>query len=407
MKFTAKSIAALEPPAGKSDHVEWDDSFPGFGLRMRQGGSRMWIFQYALGKKQRRMTLGSASAMTLAKARDIASELHARVRLGQDPAGQKAESQLRAAETFEAIARRYLGVRKGEMRPGAYDEVERHLVKHAKPFHRYHLDGVDQRAIAARILELKETSGAVAANRVRSSLSAMYAWAMRQGLAKQNPVTNTSRFEERSRERTLSDGELAAIWRAAEDDMFGTILKLLMLTGQRLDEIASPRWSEIDLHAGVIVLPGERVKNGRQHQLPLSLPVRTILEGLPRRLNPDGTFRDLVFGIGQGGFAGSARAKTALEQRIAASAGKPIAPWRLHDLRRTFATGLQRLGVRLEVTESILNHVSGSRGGIIGVYQRHDWATEKRIALDAWATHLMRVIEGEGADNIVSLRQPA
>jgi integrase len=255
-------------------------------------------------------------------------------------------------------------------------------------------------------LEIKEGSGTVAANRVRSSLSAMYAWAMRQVIASQNPVTNTGRFEEHPRDRTLTDAELCIIWRATGDDAFGKIVRLLMLTGQRADEIASLRWTEIDFATDVISLPAERVKNKRAHQVPISLPVRTILEAQPRRMNDDGTIRDLLFGTGEGGFSGWSKAKASLDDRIAAG-GKLLTPWRLHDLRRTTATGLQRLGVRLEVTESILNHTSGSRAGIVGVYQRHDWAPEKRIALDAWATHLMRVIEGTGANNVVSLRQPA
>jgi Arm DNA-binding domain len=113
MKFTVKTTAALQLPSGKTDHVFWEDDFPGFGLRLREGGSRNWVFQYALGKKQRRMTLGSAAAVPLVKAREIASELHAKVRLGQDPAGQKAESKQQAAETFEAIAQKFLAYQRG------------------------------------------------------------------------------------------------------------------------------------------------------------------------------------------------------------------------------------------------------------------------------------------------------
>jgi Arm DNA-binding domain len=137
MRLTIKSTNGIELPRGKTDHIEWDDDLPGFGIRLREGGSRGWVFQYALGDKQRRMSLGSAKAngLSLAKAREIASDLHAKVRLGQDPAGQKAESQQRAAETFKAIVDKYLAVREREMRPGAYDQIERHLLKYAKSLH--------------------------------------------------------------------------------------------------------------------------------------------------------------------------------------------------------------------------------------------------------------------------------
>src|SRR5215472_2183293 len=117
MKLTVKSTPALQLPRGKTDHIFWDDAFPGFGIRLRAGGSRNWVFQYVLGERQRRMSLGSATAVPLVKAREIAGELHAKVRLGQDPAGQKAENQQRASETFEAIGRKFLAHQKGELRP--------------------------------------------------------------------------------------------------------------------------------------------------------------------------------------------------------------------------------------------------------------------------------------------------
>jgi integrase len=403
MKFTVKSTAALELPTGRSDHVFWEDSLPGFGLRLREGGSRNWVFQYALGKKQRRMSLGSATAMPLVKAREIATELYAKVKLGKDPAGEKEQAKAAASETFGHVAEKYLAIRKQEMRPGAYLEIDRHLTKHAKPFHRFQLTAIDQRAVAARILEIRAESGAVTANRVRSSLSALYAWSMRQGIATQNPVANTGKFEERSRERTLNDTELCAIWKASGDDIYGSIVKLLALTGLRADEVASLKWSEISLDNEVISLPGERVKNKRAHDIPIVPAVRAILEAQPRRVNADGSLRDFVFGTGQGGFSGWSKAKKQLDERIAA--GATVAPWRLHDLRRSLATNLQRLGVRLEVTEAILNHVGGSRGGIVGVYQRHDWANEKRAALAAWANRLAEIVEGKSESNVTMLRR--
>jgi integrase len=402
MKFTTKLIAGLQLPAGKSDHLEWDQDITGLGLRLRAGGSRVWVFQYALGQKQRRMTLGSVSAMTLVQAREVAGRLSAQVHLGGDPAGQKAENQQRAAETFEAIARRYLAVRKLEMRSASYTEVERHLVKNAKPLHRFRFDAIDQRMVAARLLEIRQSSGLYEANRTRASLSAFYAWGMRHGLAKQNPVTHTAKFQEQSRDRVLNDTELTAVWRAAGDDQFAAIVRLLTLTGMRYDEVASVRWTEVDFAADVISLPRERVKNGRPHSVPMSAPVRAILQAQPRRMH-SGTTRDLIFGFAQGGFRGTSHAKNALDARLVVG-GTPVAAWRLHDLRRSVATGLQRLGTRVEIIEAVLNHMGGTRGGIVGVYQRHDFSAEKKIALDAWAAHLMRLIEGAETDNVVSLR---
>jgi Arm domain-containing DNA-binding protein/integrase-like protein len=243
MKFTTKSIATLRLPGSKADHIEWDDDLPGFGIRLREGGSRNWVFQYALGEKQRRMSIGSAKAngLALVDARKTASELHAKVKLGQDPAGQKAEGQKRAAETFLAVARPYLAVRKQEMRSGSYSEVERHILKHCKPLHGLQFAGINQRTIAIRLNEIRESSGDVTANRVRSSLSTLYGWAMEQGIATQNPVALTGKNDEKSRERVLTDDELRVIWAEVGDDQYGSIVRLLMLTGQRADEMASVR----------------------------------------------------------------------------------------------------------------------------------------------------------------------
>ena len=140
--------------------------------------------------------------------------------------------------------------------------------------------------------------------------------------------------------------------------------------------------------------PGRPTKNGRAHIVPLSAPVQELLHTVPRA-------GDLVFPGLKGPFNGWARAKAALD------AESGVTGWRLHDLRRTVATGLQRLGVRLEVTEQVLNHVSGSRAGIVGVYQRHDFATEKRAALEAWGKHVQAIAEGrETSANVIAAFTP-
>jgi integrase len=154
--------------------------------------------------------------------------------------------------------------------------------------------------------------------------------------------------------------------------------------------------------------------------VPLSALARSLLK--PFMYEDPGERRasdELVFpGIAGTPFAGWSKAKMALDKAIMAARSKaaetsgkapaPLTPWNVHDLRRTVATGLQRLGVRLEVTEAVLNHISGSRGGIAGVYQRHDWAAERRAALDAWAAHVAATVEGHlAADNVVALWQKA
>jgi integrase len=258
-------------------------------LRLREGGSRTWIYQYSLGTKQRRLVIGKATALTVDKARELAADLHAKVRLGGDPAADKVANKAAVAISFKVVVDRYLAFKKKEMKPGSYAEVERHLLTHSKALHGVPIATVDKRAIADRLSDIASTSGAVTANRVRSSLSALFTWAMREGLADSNPVVNTNKREERSRERVLADAELAVIWAALKDDQYGDIVKLLLLTGQRANEIAGLSWTEIDFDKDLISLPRDRTKNGIPHEVPMPSAVQTILK---RQTRAEG--RDLV-----------------------------------------------------------------------------------------------------------------
>ena len=203
--------------------------------------------------------------MPVQDARERAGRLHARVKLGQDPFGEKVESQARASETFEKVLPAYMAHKKTALRPRSYVEVERHLLTHAKPLHGLQMAKVDRRNIAALVAEVATASGPTEANHVRGSLSAFYAWALRQGLVEANPVIGTNEAaENRARERTLSDDELRDIWAALPEDDYGDIVRLLALTRSRREEIGGLMWSEIDVDEEVISLPGERTKDGKR-----------------------------------------------------------------------------------------------------------------------------------------------
>jgi hypothetical protein len=215
MKLTPTTIRRLALPEGRLDKTFFDDELAGFGVRLRAGGSRAFVVQYKIGAKHRRMALGPVSALDLGKARTIAKDLLASVRLGHDPAGEKLEQRAKLSETFGAFLPRYLGWQRGRLKPRSYEEVERHLLSHAKPLHGRSIDHIDRRTIAVRIGEIAEKSGTGAANGVRRSLSAYFGWLLREGLLEANPVANTnSAGTITARERVLDDGELAAIWRA-------------------------------------------------------------------------------------------------------------------------------------------------------------------------------------------------
>src|SRR6516165_5375234 len=175
MKLTEAAISKI-PPQGKADVVFFDNDLPGFGLRIRAGGSRSWVFQYKLGPKHRRITLGKYPALPSGKARETAVKLYAEVRLGKDPQGTKADSRARAAETVGAVLKIYLAGRRGELRASSYREFERHLLRNLAPIHGLHVTAVNLRTVAAQLTRITRECGPAQANRTRESLSAFLNW---------------------------------------------------------------------------------------------------------------------------------------------------------------------------------------------------------------------------------------
>ncbi|MGY4437069.1 integrase [Bradyrhizobium sp. F1.13.1] len=437
MKLTAKTIASVKLEPGVADKIFFDDDLPGFGLRVRAGGSRSWVFQYQIGTKSRRMSLGPATPESFKSwkgkdgspnlgIRDRVSQLSLDVKHGKDPQAEKVESRARASDTFETVAADYLKAKKAATRPGTYEETERHILKHSRTLNRLQVAKIKQRDIANLLGTVRTNSGPVAANRVRSTLSDFFAWSIGEGVGPEiNPAVGTNKTKENSRDRVLKDFELRLIWKHAGDDDHGTILKLMMLLGQRADEIANLRWSEIgktkvekkrgedgapDLPAyeiDAIDLPGERTKNGRPHLVPLAAEAKALLDAKPIRANADGKLRDFVFGIGQGGFSGWSRCKERLDERIAKDLGRPLEHWRPHDLRRTMSTKMNdELDVLPHVVEAILNHVSSlqsGKRGVAGTYNKGTYLRERVGALNRWAKHLDAIT----SENVVSLREAA
>lgn len=387
MKLTNATVKSLKIEAGKSDLIAFDDELPGFGIRIRETGARTWIVQYKLGAKHRRITIGTPAMLDAAKARKTAGDLLAKVRLGHDPAGEKDAARASAVDTLGTAVELFLKrqearVRQGNLRERSLVETRRYLTTHWRPLHGLTLAKVVRANVAARLAQIATDNGETAAARARAALSAFFTWATREGLAEANPVvaTNTA-IEYKERDRVLTDAELRAVWNALPDNQFGAIVKLLALTGQRRDEIAALRWAEIDLERRLIALPGERTKNGLPHDVPLSAAAIAILQAQPVRAD-----RALVFGEGQGGYQGWSKSKAALDTVA------KIAPWRLHDLRRTAATNMGELGALPHVIEAALNHKSGHKRGVAGTYNKAIYATEKREALDKLAKHVLEAV---------------
>jgi integrase len=372
-----------------TDRFEWDPKLTGFGKRSRDG-RETWIIQYRLGHKQRRMTIGTCAKLTQAQAREQARKRLAQVELGQDPAADKRQSRTEAKNTLRSVVAQYLEARQGAVRPRTYVEVCRYLNEHWSPLHSVPVNAVRRADVAIELSKMIRKNGSAAAAKARTALSAFYVWAMGEGIADVNPVIGSNKpVAGPSRDRVLSDTELAAIWRNASGT-YGAIVRLLILTGCRREEIGGLRWTEIDSKEQVIRLPSERVKNGRPHDVPLTDAAWSILQQQPAG--------EHVFGREAAGFRAWSRGKEGLDERL----GDSVAPWRLHDTRRTVATRMADLGVMPHVIEAALNHQSGHKRGPAGVYNRSRYDREVRNALALWSDHVRALVEG-GERKVVTL----
>ena len=370
--FTRASNNRMDCPPGKSEALFWDTACRGFGLRALQSGRRSWIYQYRdEHKRTRRVAIGDVSAVSLDTARAVARRHAANVAQGANPSVQRKAKQ--TAITLLSVTEAYLRHAKARQRPRSYKETERHLRHHAAPLHQERAEALGRRDIAELLDRVAANSGPVASNRLRAALSALWTWGLRTGLieADSNPVAFTLKQVEKPRERTLTDEELRAIWKATDEaGDYDRIVRLCLLTGCRREEIGGLRRDEV--HDEQLKIGTERMKGGVAHEVPL-LPA--IADTLPVR--PGGVF---VFGRRGTGFSGWSKAKRALDTKLA-KAGHCMRPWTLHDLRRTFSTRLHDAGIEPLVVEALLAH---KQHGVAAVYNRASFREVKRSALVHW-----------------------
>lgn len=414
MELREGIAARIVVPAGNRDVLVFDTSQPGFFLRKFKSGRAMWGVKYSIGDKQRRLHLYDATVRgTLPKARKEAADVRAKARLGMDAVADKkaANEAAKRAIVLEKVTERYLADRKPAWRPRYYLEVERHLTKDWKPLALSAIEVIGRPDVVRVIDEVAAKQGRVAADRARSALSGLYTWAIDRGYCNATPVVHIkSRAGRIARERILSPAELREIWLAtdASNDHgnrfvsadYAQIVKLLILTGQRRDEIGGLRNAEVLEVGGAdgarIDLPGERTKNHRPHVVPLS-------EIAMRYLPAPRSSSDFRFGRVGTGFSGWSKAKAELDAAIATLRKRrrirePMLAWRIHDLRRTFVTMLGELGIASpHVVEAVINHVSGHKSGVGGIYNRALYMEERRQALDAWASYVEELVGGHAA----------
>jgi integrase len=276
-------------------------------------------------------------------------------------------------------------------RPRTAAETARLLQQHVLPQLRGRkINEISRRDILDVLDKVVDNGAPISANRTLAAVRKLFNWCVSRDIIAVSPCAGVKPpTPERARDRVLSDDELVRVWRAAEKigGPFGALVQLLALTGQRRDEVAGMRWDELSPDVHLWTLPRGRVKTDQGHEVPLSAAATAILKSIPR-------ITDSPFVLTTNGTAPSSGYSKG-KRKLDALLPSDMPAWRLHDLRRTVASGMARLGINLPVIEKVLNHSSGSFAGVVSVYQKHSFADEKRAALDSWSQHIERVVSGK------------
>jgi len=429
-KLTDLFVERAKPPArGRIEY--FDAAFPGLALRITKNGGKSWCAFYRFGGRLRRFTLGRYPAIKPAQARKEVSAALDRVREGFDPAEEKRTRRdlgSSHADTFGAIAYDYLERHVAKNNAAStYQEAKRDLEHDALPrWGKRQIAGISRRDVIDLIDRIIARGAEVQANRTLARLRALFNWAIEKDRIVASPLARMKLpTKEVARDRVLTDDELRWFWAGCDEIgwPFGPLAKLLLLTLQRRDEVASMEWSELNIANPTWTIPREKTKNQRAHEVHLSDATIDVLRSLPRV--GDGLVFTTTGGTSVSGFSrvkhrldvamiqaqrrsfGLPEDDKAYRRAIKLAPGKAlpaeIAPWTLHDLRRTAATGMARLNIPPHVVERILNHTSGTISGVAAVYNRFAYLDERRAALDAWGAYLTALLQPQRS-NVIHLR---
>jgi integrase len=387
-KLTEKTVAGLACPSGKKDALVFDGELPGFGIRVTSSGSKVFLVQYMAPAGKRRVRIGPFGVLTVDQARREAKALLGDVARGIDPvvlrqaaADAERRAKAEAAFTFGHLIDTWAAARNGDRRESYLREAVLCLKRNMTLWWDRPASSITLQEAVRRLDELKQAKGAVAANRTLAYARAAYSWGCKRQTLASNPLKGIEQpGREKPRERVLTPDELGAIWRACDilSPSFAAFVRTLMLTLQRREEVGGMQWSELDdMQAPTVwTVPGVRAKNGKRHLVHLSQSVRTILRARPKIAGNVHVFASGRYGQHVSAYG---TAKQVLQRELS------LPDWRFHDFRRSGVTALAELGVPPHVADKLLNHVSGSIQGVAAVYQRHEFLTERRAALDAWA----------------------
>src|SRR5262245_36466318 len=401
MRLTVRSIEAVRP--GPTRREIPDALMIGLYLTVQPSGSKSWCVRYRHHGQPRKLTIGGYPQIDLKTARALAGKALRRNAEGHDPAREKILARAAKADSIYRIVEDFFErhVRRSN-RPRTAQETERLLRQHVLPRWRGRMVHEITRRDVLDILDRVVDGGApIAANRVFAAVRKFFNWCVARDIVAASPCAGVKPpSAEQSRDRVLTDDELRRVWAAAEKlgGTFGPLVKLLALTGQRRDEVARIKFEEINFDARLWTLPPARTKNNQPHEVPLSKAALAVLQRLPRNA-------ESPFVLTTNGGASPASGYSKNKRRLDALLPADMPPWRLHDLRRTCASGLARLNVNLPVIEKVLNHTSGSFAGVVAVYQKHHFSDEKRAALEAWGAFVTALVDGKPAGKVVRMRE--
>jgi integrase len=387
IRLTKSVIDGLQ--AAPKDVVYWDESLPGFGVKVTPKGKKVFIALYrtgGAGSRLRKYTIGPYGRVTLHGARAEAQKVFAARLEGRDPATERREGKRRLSiDRVETVVEAFDQQRLSTLR--SRKELKQLLDRAVVSAWRGRsIHEISKRDVMALIADAERRGTPAAANKLTKVMRAFFNWCVGRGILERSPAEGIAiPCKEVARDRTLTDDELASVLRAARaiGGPFGGIVELLSLTGQRREEVARMTWSEIDLGSSTWTLAGSRTKNGKAHTVHLSDPALAVLAATPRL----GSF--IFSNAGKSPF----QSFSPIKRRLDEASG--VFGWRLHDLRRTMVSGMARLGVAPHVADRILNHVGGTISGVAAVYQRHEFLRERREALDLWGGHIFSIVRAE------------
>jgi integrase len=376
-------------PVQSRDAVYWDAGLPGFGVKVTPKGRRVFIVMYRLagaGSRLRKYTIGPYGRVTLPMARAQAQKIFAARLDGRDPAEEKKQSRRRlVVDRVDDLVETYIRehVAKTDTWRTISNLLRRDVIAHWGNKSIHEIKKRDVSDLIGLIAQRNDHAG----HRLLKTLKTFFRWCVGRAIIDFSPADGiTSNYRQISRDRVLTDEELAAIIIAARkmQSPYGGIIEFLALTGQRRNEVSRLRWDELDEQGRTWSIPGSRTKNKKAHIVHLSEQAWRVVEVRPR-----GTY---VFATtGTKPFSAFAKGKSAIDQLCG------ISGWRVHDLRRTVVSGMARLGVPPYVADKILNHQAGTISGVAAVYQRHEFLAERKEALNRWGAHVTQIVEASNA----------